>query len=79
MSSRAFARARGLPAYAPTNRHVRHDSPHVFRSRDDGVTWTEEAGGVLHTTSIGAIAWQGDDVYLGSAGQGILTGVGFDA
>jgi hypothetical protein len=54
-------------------------APHVFKSQDDGATWAEEAGGNLVTLQLNSVAWNGGDLILGTSGQGIVKGAGFDS
>jgi hypothetical protein len=53
-------------------------APHVFKSKDDGMSWTEEANSDLRTLQINSMSWNGGDLILGTSGQGIVKGAGFD-
>jgi hypothetical protein len=56
-----------------------HTAVHVFKSQDDGASWTDQAGGNLLTVQINSVSWNGGDLILGTSGQGIVKGVGFDS
>jgi len=50
---------------------------HVWKSTDDGDTWTDETGDLV-TISLGAGVWYETDFYLTSAGEGILVKRNFE-
>jgi len=49
----------------------------VFKSTDDGATWTDETGDII-TVSPGKGAWFEKDFYLATGGQGILVKRNFE-
>jgi hypothetical protein len=71
-SGKTIALAMGLTTPGQT-------APHVFKSQDNGASWTDEAGGNLVTVQINSVSWNGGDLILGTSGQGIVKGVGFDS
>ena len=51
---------------------------YVWKSTDDGNTWTDETGDLV-TISLGAGVWYENDFYLTSGGEGILVKRNFEA
>jgi len=50
----------------------------VWRSQDDGDSFTDETGGIV-TMAVNQGVWHAGDFYLTTSGEGILAKRGFDA
>ncbi len=49
----------------------------VFKSTDDGASWTDETGDIV-TVSMGHGCWYEKDYYLVTAGEGIIAKRNFE-
>jgi len=56
-----------------TDTHLECTDRYVWRSTDDGDTWTDETGDNLVAMGPGIDQWYEDELFLSTAGQGILS------